>query len=88
MPRDNSNRADKKVPEQEELAMLQKVTRFLEILVRLTLQGRKGSEGQPALISMLDEIGCGPTEIADLLGTTANTVNVSLYRTKRKAKKK
>ena len=32
--------------------------------------------------------GCGQTEIAKLLGTTANTVNVTLMRAKKKGKKK
>lgn len=40
------------------------------------------------MISLLESVGCGQSEIADFLGTTANTVNVSLYKAKRKAGKK
>jgi DNA-directed RNA polymerase specialized sigma24 family protein len=88
MSRGSANRLDKNRSEENELATLQRVARLLEILVRLTLQGMKDARGQPGLISMLDEVGCGPSEIADLLSANTNTVNVSLYRAKRRAGKK
>jgi len=72
----------------DELSLLRKGTRLLEILVRLNLQAIKGSKSQNEMIRLLDSVGCGPSEIADLLGTTTNTVNVSLYKAKRKASKK
>jgi DNA-binding CsgD family transcriptional regulator len=40
------------------------------------------------MIAMLDSAGCGQSEIAYLLGTTTNTVNVALYKAKKKAGKK
>lgn len=71
-----------------ELSLLEKMTRLLEIMVRLNLQTLKGSRSQNEMIFVLDSIGCGQSEIADLLGTTTNTVNVSLYKGKRKAPKR
>lgn len=74
--------------ELDELALFKKMTRLLEILVRLNLQNMKGDRSQNGMISLLDSVGCGQSEIADFLGTTTNTVNVSLYKAKRKAVKK
>jgi DNA-directed RNA polymerase specialized sigma24 family protein len=71
-----------------ELAVLKKVARFLEILTRLNLQTMRGDRSQQDMVLMLDAVGCGPSEIADLLGTTANTVNVTLSNAKRKNRKK
>ena len=67
---------------------LGKTARLLEILVRLDLQNQKGERSQNEMILMLDSIGCAQSEIAHLLGTTTNTVNVALYKAKKKAKKK
>jgi DNA-directed RNA polymerase specialized sigma24 family protein len=72
----------------DELTVLKKIARLLEIAVRLDLQNMKGSRSQNEMIALLDSVGCGQSEIADFLGTTTNTVNVSLYKTKRKAGKK
>lgn len=74
--------------ERDELALFRKMTRLLEILVRLDLQNMKGDRSQSDMISLLDSVGCGQSEIADFLRTTTNTVNVSLYKAKRKAAKK
>jgi hypothetical protein len=74
--------------EPDELTLFRKMARLLEILVRLNLQNMKGDRSQNDMISLLDSVGCGQSEIADFLGTTANTVNVSLYKAKRKAAKK
>jgi DNA-directed RNA polymerase specialized sigma24 family protein len=67
-----------------ELALLKKMTRLLEIVVRLNLQNMKGDRSQNDMISLLDSAGCGQSEIAVFLGTTTNTVNVSLYKSKEK----
>ena len=72
----------------DEMSLLGKISRSLEILVRLNLHTMRGDRSQSEMISMLDSVGCGGSEIAKLLGTTANTVNVSLHRAKRKAGKK
>ena len=71
--------------EVDERTLLAKMTRLLEILVRLNLQNMRGDRSQNNMISMLDSVGCGQSEIADLLGTSTNTVNVSLYKAKRRA---
>jgi DNA-directed RNA polymerase specialized sigma24 family protein len=72
----------------DELVLFQKITRLLEILVRLNLKNMKGDRSQNDMILLLDSVGCGQSEIADFLGTTTNTVDVSLYKAKRKAGKK
>ena len=74
--------------EPDELSLLTRMTRLLEILVRLNLETSRGNRKQTEMIALLDSVGCGQTEIANLLGTTQNTVNVTLSRAKRKAKKK
>ncbi len=71
-----------------EITELKKITRLLEISVRLTLQSMKGDHSQNDMISVLDSVGCGQSEIASLLATTTNTVNVSLYKAKKRAGKK
>lgn len=71
----------------DDLTLFRRMVRLLEILVRLNLQNMKGGRSQSEMISLLDSVGCGQSEIADFLGTTRNTVNVSLYKAKRKAKK-
>lgn len=77
-----------RVQDADERTLLGKMTRLLEILVRLNLQNMRGDRSYNDMISMLDSIGCGQSEIAGLLGTSTNTVKVSLYRAKRKAGKK
>ncbi|HUE57093.1 MAG TPA: sigma factor-like helix-turn-helix DNA-binding protein [Candidatus Udaeobacter sp.] len=74
--------------ELDETSLLAKAVRLLEILVGLQVQAAKGGRTQAEMITLLDSAGCGRKEIAGLLGTTANTVNVTLHRAKRKAKKK
>jgi len=71
-----------------EVTLLRKVARLMEILVRLNLQNLKGDRSQNNMISMLDSAGCTQSEIANLLGTTTNTVNVSLYKAKRRPRRK
>lgn len=72
----------------DEKSLLGKMSRSLEILVRLNLHAMRGDRSQGDMISMLDSVGCGQSEIAALLGTTPNTVNVALYKAKKKAGKK
>lgn len=68
----------------DELGVLKKAVRLLEILVRLNLQTMKGDRNQADMILMLDSVGCGPREIADLLGTTSNTVSVTLSNARKR----
>lgn len=73
---------------QSEAALLEQVVHLLKIQVRLDIRRMKNEQSQPEMISTLDSVGCGQSEIADLLGISANTVKVSLYRSKKKAGKR
>ena len=88
MSKKKNKHGARRTNESDELALLNKMTRLLEILVRLNLQTMRGDRTQRDMILMLDSVGCGPSEIADLLGTTSNTVNVSLSNAKKKKRKK
>lgn len=55
-----------------------------EIVRLLALQVRIGLPSQSDAIRELNRSGFGPSRIAELLGTTPNTVNVTLQRTKKK----
>ena len=83
-----NERGTRRTDESDELSLLKKITRLLEIFVRLNLQTMRGDRTQRDLILMLDSVGCGPSEIANLLGTTPNTVNVSLTNAKKKERPK
>ena len=60
----------------------------LDVLIRLIAVGL--TEGKPRndQIHLLAKTGLPPKEIAELLGTTANTVSVALYQKKKKAPRK
>jgi len=70
----------------QEIAVLSRISRLLEVLVRLNLETMRGGHSQAHMIEVLDSVGCKQSEIADLVGTTSNTVNVTLY--KKKSRKK
>jgi hypothetical protein len=53
------------------------IARLLALQIRLHI----GSQGET--IQELYKIGFGPSRIAELLGTTSNTVNVTLQKAKR-----
>jgi hypothetical protein len=72
----------------DDSTLFRKMTRLLEILVRLNLHSMKGDRSPGDMISLLKRVGCGQSEIADLLGIPSNTVKMSLYRSNRKAGKK
>lgn len=60
-----------------------------EELVRLmVLELRRSAKSQVEMIIELDKVGFGQTRIAELLGTSANTVNVALAKAKKRAKLK
>jgi DNA-directed RNA polymerase specialized sigma24 family protein len=67
----------------ETLQILTKITRLLELFVRINLQLNRGDRTQRELVIVLDSIGCGPSEIVRLLGTSSNTVNVALSKAKK-----
>lgn len=87
MPRNENKVVVRDARRDDELGALNKMARLLEILTRLNLQTMRGERNQREMILMLKQVGCGPSEIADLLGTTANTVNVTLSSAKKKRKK-
>ena len=58
------------------------IARLLALQVRLQI----GSQGET--IQELSKIGFGPSRIAELLGTTSNTVNVTLQKAKKKTQTK
>jgi DNA-directed RNA polymerase specialized sigma24 family protein len=72
--------------ESDELTALNRMSRSLEVLVRLNLEGLRGSRSQPEMISTLDSAGCRPAEIAEFLGIAPNTVKVALHRARKKKK--
>ena len=59
----------------------------LKIIKGLLAQNLLAGNSQTKQISKLDSIGLQPKEIAEILGTTSNTVNVALNRI-RKSKRK
>lgn len=60
-----------------------------EELVRLkVMELRRSAKSQNAMIAELDKAGFGQTRIAELLGTTPNTVNVALSKAKKQTKEK
>lgn len=61
----------------------------LNTLIRLQAYSAvSGFESQKDKILFLSKSGISPTEIASILGTTANTVNVALSTARKAAKKK
>jgi DNA-directed RNA polymerase specialized sigma24 family protein len=60
-----------------------------EELVRLkVLELRRSTKTQAEMITELDKAGFGQTRIAELLGTSANTVSVALAKAKKRTKTK
>lgn len=59
-----------------------------EELVRLhVLELRRSLDSQTEAILELDTAGFGPSRIAQLLGTTPGTVNVTLQKAKKKGRR-
>jgi DNA-directed RNA polymerase specialized sigma24 family protein len=59
-----------------------------EVVRLLAIQVRRDSESQAQAIEALNGAGFGPTRIAELLGTTPNTVNVAISTAKKKKRPK
>ena len=68
-----AKRPERKMDAQEEMVRLL----VMDIRLRLDSQGE--------VIRELSRVGFGPSRIAELLGTTANTVNVTLQKAKKRA---
>ena len=56
----------------------------LDTLIRLTAVEICGDKVQKEKIEILGSAGLTPKEIADIVGTTSNTVSVALARSKKK----
>lgn len=56
------------------------ILRELRIIKKLLAHNLLVEDSQTKQISKLDSIGFQPKEIAEILGTTSNTVNVALSR--------
>ncbi len=70
------------------MSTLAEVAEKLDTLIRLTAIGLFGDKTQREKIELLSSAGLQPKDIADLLGTTANTVNVALSGIRKKQRKK
>lgn len=57
-----------------------------EVVRLLAIQLRRQTESQAEAINEMNRAGFGPTRIAELLGTTANTVNVTIAKKKKRPK--
>jgi DNA-binding CsgD family transcriptional regulator len=61
----------------------------LEEIVRLlAIQLRRDAESQAEAIEEMNKAGFGPSRIAQLLGTTPNTVNVAISNAKKRRRPK
>jgi DNA-binding CsgD family transcriptional regulator len=60
----------------------------VDVLIRLVALGVCGDKTQKEKIALLNSAGLSPKEIADVLGTTPNTVHVTLSGMRSKSKKK
>ncbi|MBB5063906.1 hypothetical protein [Granulicella mallensis] len=57
----------------------------IDLLTRLVAIGLVSGKSQREQIKLLSMAGMGPKEIADLVGTTSNTVNVALTALRKKS---
>ena len=67
---------------------IEPVTRRLDILIRLFAASLVTGKNQREQIELLSNSGLTPKEIAELVGTTPNTVRVALSAIRKKQKKK
>jgi hypothetical protein len=59
-----------------------------EVVRLLAIQLRRETESQAQAIEEMTRAGFGPTRIAELLGTTPNTVNVAISTGKKRKRPK
>jgi len=57
----------------------EEITRRLDRIIQLLVFWMTEEKPQIERIRLLSSVGFGPAEIARILGTTANTVNVALH---------
>ena len=63
--------------------LLEELKRITKILVLIAAEGKTQKEQ----IAILDRVGFAPKDIAELLGTTRNTVSVALVDIRKKSKR-
>jgi len=68
--------------------LLESISKKLGVLIALNLLSMNKEATTTQNIEMLDRFGLTPTEIAEILSTSANTVNVTRSRIKSSKKKK
>ena len=64
--------------------ILKRISSQLETLIRLFILAAFREQNTTDKIIILDAAGISPSEIADILGTTRNTVNVTLSQHRKK----
>lgn len=64
------------------------ISRKLDLLVRMSALSHIADKKRQEQIMMLSNAGFQPKEIADILGTTANSVRVALSTMRKKKKSK
>ena len=68
--------------------LLESISKKLGVLIALNLVSMNKEATTTENIEMLDRFGLTPTEIAEILNTSANTVNVTRSRIKKSSKVK
>lgn len=66
---------------------LRQIAEATDLLVKLALQDWRGERTQKEVILYLDEAGVSAGRIADLLGTTTQTVYPTLSRARKRREK-
>jgi DNA-directed RNA polymerase specialized sigma24 family protein len=69
---------DLKAQGSERAALVSQLVRIANLLALVSVKG----ESQTEKIVTLTAAGFSPAELAELLGTTANTISVTLYKSK------
>jgi len=67
-------------------ALTEMISEKLDILIKLMAISALSGKAQKEQIELLGKAGLPPKAIAELLGTTGNTVSVTLSRMKRSSK--
>jgi DNA-binding CsgD family transcriptional regulator len=67
---------------------LQPITQQLDMLIKLVASSFLSGKKQQEKIELLSRVGMAPKKIAELIGTTPNTVRVALVAIKKSNKKR
>lgn len=66
--------------------LLKSISKRLGVMIALQISGRSENFSIAEGVELLTRFGLAPTEIAEILNTSANTVNVTRNRLKSKKK--